>query len=150
MLVVLHTANPTEELPSFWRGGWLTRTAGGQARLRDDLNRLPDMHFYACIENIVIARDGGAASHTEPDYDVNLETLDPPCLRALQVLSLVHFLPCQLAGSWTTWLEHAHIWHLPPGWQLTSELNALSHGVGSKQAADWGSSAGLRVPICSS
>ena len=59
-----------------------------QARLRDDLNRLPDTHFYACIESIVIARDEGAAQHTDPDYDLNLEALDPPCLRALQVAGL--------------------------------------------------------------
>ena len=71
-----------------------------QARLRDDLNRLPDTHFYACIESIVIARDEGAAQHTDPDYDLNLEVLDPPCLRALQVrcLTFTRQASCHFSG----------------------------------------------------
>ena len=66
-----------------------------QARLRDDLNRLPDHHFYACIENIVIARDESAAHHTDPDYDLDLETLDAPSLRALQVRLWLPWLASQ-------------------------------------------------------
>lgn len=69
-----------------------------QARLRDDLNRLPDHQFYACIENIIIARDESAAQHTDVDYDLNLEALDAPCLRALQV--------CSPAGLGTDAYQH--------------------------------------------